>query len=219
MPPINTLPMALPPHFWHLLTRLGEMQILLPAALLACLPLMREPGSRAFAGHWWLALGVGTVLTTATKLAFIGWGVGIPALNFTGISGHAMFAAGVYPVLAALLATRLSPLPQRLAFVGGVALAVGVGISRIEVGAHSLSEVIAGLALGGCVTAATVWRGHLPRKVTHPIFQLLVIAWMVLTPVHTPQSRSHYFVTRLSLMLAGHDVPHTRAELLRKAGP
>lgn len=207
--------MALPPHFWHLLTRLGEMQILLPAALLACLPLLREPTSRAFVGRWWLAVGTAAVLTTATKLAFIGWGIGISALNFTGISGHAMFAASVYPVLVAVLASRLPPAVQRLAFTAGLALAVGVGISRIEVGAHSMSEVIAGLALGGLVTLATTWRGPLPRDATQPIFQLLVIAWMVLTPVHTPQSRSHYFVTRLSLMLAGHDVPHTRAELLR----
>ena len=209
--------MVLPPYFWHFLTRLGEMQILLPAAFLACIPLLHEPTSRGFVGRWWLAVGLATLLTTATKLAFIGWGIGISALNFTGISGHAMFAAAVYPVLAALLASRLPPALQRLAFATGVTLAVGVGISRIEVGAHSMSEVIAGLALGGLVTLAATWQRPLPRDATRPIFQLLVIAWMVLTPVHTPQSRSHYFVTRLSLMLAGHDVPHTRAELLKNA--
>jgi membrane-associated phospholipid phosphatase len=208
--------MATFPLFWHLLTRLGEMQILLPAALLACWPVGRKPAFQTMALRWWLALLVGTVLTTATKLAFIGWGVGIVALNFTGISGHAMFAAGVYPVLAAVLASRWPPAAQRIAFALGVALAVGVGISRIEVGAHSWSEVIAGLALGGAVTAATLWRQQLPRNATGPVIQLLIVAWMVLTPVHTPQSRSHYFVTRLSLMLAGHEAPHTRAELLKR---
>lgn len=209
--------MALPLHFWHLLTRLGEMQILLPAALLTCLPLLREPSAKAFVARWWLAVGLAAVLTTATKLAFIGWGLGISALNFTGISGHAMFAAAVYPVMAALLASRLAPALQRLAFVAGVALALGIGISRIEVGAHSMAEVIAGLVLGGWVTLAAVVRSQVPRDATRPSIQLLVIAWMVLMPLHTPQSRSHYFVTRLSLLLSGHDMPHTRAELLRNA--
>jgi membrane-associated phospholipid phosphatase len=207
--------MALSPHFWHLLTRLGEMQILLPAALLACLPMVRVPEFKPFLMRWWLTLALATAITTATKLAFIGWGLGIGALNFTGISGHAMFAAAVYPVLVAVLASRLAPTAQRIAFWGGIALAVGVGISRIEVGAHSVSEVIAGLALGGWVTTAVMWRRPLPRKATGPFIQALVIAWMVLTPVHTPQSRSHYFVTRLSLMLAGREAPHTRAELLK----
>ncbi len=209
--------MAPSPNFWHLLTRLGEMQILLPAALLACVPPLREPSPRGFVARWWLALGLAALLTTATKLAFIGWGIGISALNFTGISGHAMFAAAIYPVLAAVLASRLPPTWQRLAFAAGVALALGVGISRMEVGAHSVAEVISGLLLGGSVTLIALWRSCLPHNVTRPIFQLLVIAWVVLTHIHTPQSRSHYFVTRLSLLLAGRDVPHTRAELLRHA--
>ena len=207
--------MALTPHFWHLLTRLGEMQILLPAALLASVPMLGVTGLHNFLLRWWLAIVLAAAITTATKLAFIGWGVGIATLNFTGISGHAMFAAAIYPLLCAVLASKFSSALQRGALIGGLVLAVGVGISRVEVGAHSLSEVIAGLALGGAATAAVMVHQPLPRDATRLIFQCIVIAWMVLTPAHTPQSRSHYFVTQLSLMLAGRDTPHTRADMLK----
>jgi hypothetical protein len=40
-------------HFWHLLTRLREAQILLPAALLAALALLRRPDARPLAA-WWM---------------------------------------------------------------------------------------------------------------------------------------------------------------------
>lgn len=203
--------------FWHLVTRLGEMQIVLPAALLASWPALRCPDTRAFALRWFGALAIAIALTTATKLAFIGWGIGISAINFTGISGHAMMAASVYPVLLLLLASRWRKDLQWAAFCCGAALALLVGFSRLQVHAHSASEVIAGLAVGAAVCAAAVWRATLPRQVTGLIFQSLVLAWMVLTPVHTPQANTHQWVTRLSLALAGHDTPHTRAQLLRRA--
>jgi membrane-associated phospholipid phosphatase len=137
------------PSLWHLLTRLGEMTLLMPAALLAALLLWHDDITRPLAQRWLTWLGVGALLTTATKLAFMGWGVGIAELDFTGVSGHAMFAAAIYPTLAVTLASRLSPLWQRVWLALGVLLAVAVGFSRIEVGAHSISEVIAGLAVGG----------------------------------------------------------------------
>ena len=85
--------------FWHLLTRLGEMQILLPAALLAMLAMFRRPEARPLAGWWGVFLMTAALITTASKVAFMGWGLGSAELDFTGISGHAMFAAAVYPLL------------------------------------------------------------------------------------------------------------------------
>ncbi len=85
--------------FWLLLTRLGEAPILLPAAMLALWALSRHAAGRRLALGWLGSLGSAVFLTTATKVAFIGWGLGWPAIDFTGISGHAMFAAAVYPLL------------------------------------------------------------------------------------------------------------------------
>jgi hypothetical protein len=101
--------------FWYLFTRLGEVQILLPAALLAMLVLSRRADTRPLATLWLGLLTLGALLTTASKIAFIGWGIGSAALDFTGISGHTMFAASVYPLLLGTLASRLPQWGQRTA--------------------------------------------------------------------------------------------------------
>ena len=207
------------PALWHLVTRLGEVHILLPAALLAALALLRQAQTRPMAGRWLLALLLAATLTTVTKLAFIGWGMGIRSLNFTGISGHAMFAAAIYPCLLAVMASRLPLTVQRLAVGAGLALAVAVGLSRIEVGAHSLSEVIAGLLLGGLVSAMALMPSGLPRRAMGLVLPAVVGLWLVLTPVHAPPMQTHSYVIRLSLALAGIQVPHTRAELLGSPRP
>ncbi len=201
--------------FWHAVTRLGEIQIILPAALIAIWPALKKPDTRIFALRWLSALAVAIALTTATKLAFIGWGIGSGALNFTGISGHAMMSASVYPLLLALLASNGAQPLQKVAFACGTVLALLVGVSRLQVQAHSVSEVAAALILGAAVTSFTVWHRPLPQRATGLVCQALVLAWVLLSSMSAPPIRTHILVTRLSLTLAGHDKPHTRAELLR----
>lgn len=202
--------------FWHLLTRLGEAQILLPAALLAALSLLRRPEGRPLVAWWLTLLGFATLLTTASKVAFIGWGVGWPELNFTGISGHAMFAAAVYPLLLGTLNSRAGPAGRRLAVIAGAALALLVGASRIVIGAHSASEVVAGLLLGGAASTAALSLIRLPRAWISPLIPTAAALWLTLTPAHAPPSQTHSMVTRLSLKLSGHTTPYTRAEMLRE---
>lgn len=205
--------------FWHLLTRLGEMQILLPAAALALVSLFWRPDARRLARFWVLFLLGSTLVTTASKVAFIGWGIGIPAIDFTGFSGHAMFAAAVYPLLFTTLASHAPRGAQRLALAGGFALALLVGISRIEVGAHSWSEVIAGLLLGSAVSIAALAQASLPRAVIGRLVPVLVAVWLLIMPIHAPETLSHSLVTRLSLTLSGKMAPHTRHDMLRDQRP
>ena len=201
--------------FWHLLTRLGEAQILLPAALLAALSLLRRPEGRPLVAWWLGLLGIATLVTTASKVAFIGWGVGWPELNFTGISGHAMFAAAVYPLLLGTLNSRAGPAGRRLGVLMGGVLALLVGASRIVIGAHSGSEVMAGLLVGGTTSAAALALIRLPRDLISPLIPAAVTLWLVLTPAHAPPSQTHSMVTWLSLKLSGHTTPYTRADMLR----
>jgi membrane-associated phospholipid phosphatase len=211
--------MSAEPHhfqtFWHLLTRLGEMQILLPAALLAMLTLLRRSDSRPLAVWWLVFLLAAAGLTTASKLAFMGWGIGSAALDFTGISGHAMFAAAVYPLLLGTLASHAAPAGQRLAVAAGFVLALLIGISRLQVGAHSDSEVVAGLLLGAAASAGALMLTRLPQAVIGPVLPALVAAWVLVMPLQAPPSQSHGLVTKLSLLLSGQQKPHTRASLLR----
>ena len=202
-------------HLWHLVTRLGEAQILLPAALLALLLLLRNADSRPLAVRWWLMVGTAALLTTASKVAFIGWGIGSSELNFTGISGHSMFAAAVYPLLFDTLASNAPHWGRRFALLVGCVLALLVGVSRVMVGAHSGSEVLAGLLLGAAVTVAASGLVRRP-PVAHSLALPVVTAlWLAVMTVYAPASRSHATVTQLALMLSGHTKPYARSDMLR----
>jgi membrane-associated phospholipid phosphatase len=205
--------------YWNLLTRLGEVQILLPAALLAMLVLAHRADTRPLATNWLGLLCLTALLTTASKIAFIGWGVGSATLDFTGISGHTMFAAAVYPLLSATLTSRLPPWGQQVAVAAGFALALLVGVSRLEVGAHSVSEVVAGLLLGGAASAFAMARAGLPRSPMGSSLTVLVALWVLITPIHIPPVPTHSLVTRLALSLSGSQVPQTRRAMLFTPGP
>ncbi|HZV92830.1 MAG TPA: phosphatase PAP2 family protein [Caldimonas sp.] len=208
-----------PSTFWHLVTRLGEAQIVLPAAILTALALFRRPQGRSLSVAWMGWLFVAVVLTTATKVAFIGWGVGWAALDFTGISGHAMFSSSIYPVL---LGASFRPMSRRGWWIGvaiGVALALLIGVSRVVVGAHSVSEVVAGLLLGFAVSAASMRHDAIGLGFLHPLLPVVIALWLVLTPTQASASRTHSAVTRLSLLLSGHARPFTRRDLLRRLHP
>ena len=62
--------------------------------------------------------------------------------------GHSATAAALYAAVALVLARRRSPRTRALLAGVAVAIAVGVAISRVMLGVHWLSDVIAGLAFG-----------------------------------------------------------------------
>jgi PAP2 superfamily len=211
--------------FWSIVTRFGEAQILLPLALGLALLMWQRGASKRLALGWlgWIAVVAG--ITTASKLAFIGWGVGSADLDFTGISGHAMFAGAIYPVLMRLLpggSSQRATLWRSLGVTGGVMLAALVAISRVMVHAHSLSEVLAGLALGLAASALTLRLATPSRVVATPMprwMPALVAAWLVVLPHSAPASVTHWLVTQLALTLSGRSVPYQRSDLLRRTEP
>ncbi len=98
----------------------------------------------------------------------------------------------------------------------GVTLALLIGISRAMVNAHSVSEVIAGLALGGLASAVAVWRAGLPGGRISLWVPALALAWLTTVPAYAPPSPTHAIVTRLALKLAGHEQPYMREPWLRE---
>ena len=213
--------------FWLAVTRLGEAQILLPAFCAGALWLAfaRPAGARGRAAQgaahahdhparrsalrWMASIVATTAITTVSKVAFLGFGLGIAALDFTGFSGHAMYATAVLPVLAAVVGGR------RGAIVG-VLLAALVTYSRVNLGAHSWSEAISGLVLGAAAAGWTLadYLAH-PGAVRAPWWlPLLLLAWLTLLPMRAPPSRTHGLVVSISLKLSGRARPYTRFELL-----
>ncbi|MED5620988.1 phosphatase PAP2 family protein [Ideonella sp. BN130291] len=212
MPPVP----ADPSPAWLLITRLGEAQILLPALLAVLTWFVLRLGALRVAATWLLCVSVAVGLTTITKVAFLGWGIGYAPWNFTGISGHAMFAAAVLPVLGATLAATAAPASRPLAAVIALALAALIAYSRVQVGAHSPSEALAGWMLGAVASTLAVLLARAPHSHAPKALMLGLVLWLLLTPASAPRSRTHDWVTRLSLALSGHSQPYTRQMMLER---
>jgi len=206
-----------PATFWHVITRLGESQILLPTATALAIWLAWRGRLPGLALGWFGALTLAVIAVVVSKVAFMGYGIGWAAIDFTGISGHSMCSAAFYPIAGLCMFGALRGADsQRSRAVGlgvGIVLAVLIGISRLTVGAHSLSEVLAGLVLGGAVTAAALARSRWPR-VTPPLWMPVVLTlWLGITPAHAPASPTHGWVTSLALKVSGRQAPYTREDL------
>ncbi|QPF71595.1 phosphatase PAP2 family protein [Roseateles sp. DAIF2] len=214
VPPDAVSPSLAP--FWHLITRLGEAQILLPlvGAAAAWLWLAAEQGRLAL--RWGLAIGLAALLTTLSKLAFMGWGLGSARWDFTGISGHAMFAGACLPVLAWVGLLARGDRARRVAVVGGFLLAALVAWSRLEVRAHSPSEALAGALLGGLASAWVLWGAPTLRLALPLWLPAGLAAAVLLLPLSAPRSRSHELMMELSRQLSGRQQVYTRHELHRR---
>lgn len=138
---------------WQWVSFFGDSTVLLPsAAALFVVLLLRRP-SRLLAWQWGLLFGITGTIVCASKLAFMGWGVGIREIDFTGFSGHTALSAAFWPIFLWLLCARGTVALRRVAIVAGYMLAGLVGFSRLAIHAHSTSEVVAGLVLGCCGSA------------------------------------------------------------------
>jgi membrane-associated phospholipid phosphatase len=214
------LSLPLSPGAWHAVTRFGEAGILIPCALLlaAWLALATRDWRPVLA--WLLPLVAAIALTTASKIAFLGFGLGSTRLDFTGFSGHSMFAAAVYPMLAYAVSARLR-IGWRIAAVGlAYAFALVVAVSRYWVEAHSPAEVVLGFWLGAAASAAAMLALRGAQHLALPRVLAFVLAlWLAWTPREPVLLPSHEIVTRVSLKLSGRSVPYTRAEMHRKEKP
>ncbi|RCA02177.1 phosphatase PAP2 family protein, partial [Klebsiella pneumoniae] len=135
---------------WQLISFFGDSTVLLPSAAALFIVLMLRKTSRLLAWQWSLLFGITGAIVCASKLAFMGWGLGIRKLDYTGFSGH---SAAFWPIFLWLLSARFSAGWQKAAVATGYILAAVVGYSRLVIHAHSVSEVIAGLLLGAAGSA------------------------------------------------------------------
>jgi len=165
---------------------------------------------------WTLLLSIAVLITTATKVAFIGWGIGNARWDFTGVSGHAMFAAVVFPLLLRATVSSAPPDWHRASIVLGYAFALLIAVSRVKVGAHSWSEVAAGFAVGTAASGFALTRVHMPAVDAPRLLIVGVAVWLVSMPAGAPPSPTHGWVTRLALAMSGRDVPYTRQDLYRR---
>lgn len=197
---------------WSGITHFGDVAITSLIALAIAAWLLAEDEKRL--ALWWSVLfGAGLGVVVATKMAFIGWGIGIRSLDFTGFSGHTMRSAAVMPVLFYLLLQRMPPVARYSGALLGLGFGALIGVSRLAVRAHSVSEVVTGWILGAAVSIAFLWLASisLRKHVFKPLRAMLVMLALLPAPyVHpTPTQK---WLTEFTLYFSGQDSPVPRAE-------
>jgi membrane-associated phospholipid phosphatase len=198
---------------WHWPSALGNAAQVLP--LLACVALllaMQSREARRGAAQWLIVAVAAGGIVAASKIAFYGWGTGVHAWNLTTPSGHTVGALVFWPVFLALLVPPAQTGWRRTAIALGVALALLCGMSRWMIHAHPLSEVLAGLAVGGLATLITLHAlrdRHLALSRAATIAGLLFAlgACSLLQPFALPSER---WFAQCGAWLAGRDAPLSR---------
>jgi undecaprenyl-diphosphatase len=137
--------------FMNTLTDFGSSPIIIPVfvAVVAVLLWKRRYGAAAFLG---LASGGALVLDVTMKLFFqrprqqLAWARVLPDYSFP--SGHTMNAVVFYVALALILWSVFGRRTGLVAMGVAIVLALGVGVSRIYLGYHYLTDVVGGLMAG-----------------------------------------------------------------------
>jgi membrane-associated phospholipid phosphatase len=138
---------------FHAITFLGNFVTLLAVTLVAVAILWRRR-ERTDALFVALAFVGAQVLSNGMKLGFRRERPFFPdplatESTFSFPSGHALVSVAVYGALALVLAGHLSsPWHRALLFAGTASLVLAIGFSRLYLGVHFLSDVLAGFAAG-----------------------------------------------------------------------
>lgn len=210
---VKTMPLN-PEEVWLVITHLGAASIMLPMFVLITAELWlaaQKPDLLA----WLLAMSAGGAIVLASKIAFIGWGWGSASLDFTGISGHTMLATSILPVWMGRL---LAEPDRRFSLAGvslGLAIGAAVGVSRLALGAHSPSEVMAGWFLGLAISL-TAYKVMRHRRAVQGVAGLAgAFLLLVLSPSWSGYFPTHKWEVGVALALSGHARPHVRQDLHR----
>jgi membrane-associated phospholipid phosphatase len=198
-------------NFWQALTDLGDAAFLASFALGITVWLAAR-SSLLLAAAWIAVFGAAILIVAATKLAFLGWGLGIHSIDFTGVSGHATLAGAIFPVLAYLAISRTHLLIRLVCQGLAVLLAIGIGVSRVVLNAHSPSEVVLGLMLGFAVSASIIKFVPVRGSERFPrIAPVLLVTMLGLgAAFYGERAHAQRWLVAVALQVSGRDRPFNR---------
>ncbi|RTD22862.1 phosphatase PAP2 family protein [Klebsiella pneumoniae subsp. pneumoniae] len=209
---------------WQLISFFGDSTVLLPSAAALFIVLMLRKTSRLLAWQWSLLFGITGAIVCASKLAFMGWGLGIRELDYTGFSGHSALSAlsaAFWPIFLWLLSARFSAGLRKAAIITGYVLAAVVGYSRLVIHAHSVSEVIAGLLLGAAGSALFLLLQKRTSDCDYKTIPWGGIACLVMVPLILLHSGSkaptQTLLGQIATAIGPLDKPFTREDLHKQA--
>lgn len=202
-------------HIVHILTYFGDSMLLIPTAAIMALLFHRKSDNKYTAWYWLLAFCTAGAIVSLSKIAFLGFGLGSARFNFTGFSGHSAMSATLWPVMFWLLTARLSAW-RGAAIAVGYLIPLMVGVSRLVLNYHSVSEVIAGLTLGYTLSTLFLIGQRHTRLRGFTLWQLSIALLLPLLLIgHGRIATTQQFLQRLSVQIAGIDHAWTREELLK----
>jgi len=163
------------------LTNFGDAMVVLPVAAVTLAWLTRVAGGRT-AALWCGALllcGGGTALL---KIYFGTCTAPLESLNSP--SGHASMSTLVYGSLALIVGAEAAPWQRFAAAALGAAAIVGIALSRIVLGAHSMAEVALGLVIGAVALALFARRYLETRPAVRHIWPLVAAVALLILVLH-----------------------------------
>jgi len=197
---------------WNAITNLGDTSILLPCALLIALVLVLQASTRRLCVTWLAVVMVGEAIVATTKVLFMGWRLGIASLDFVGLSGHTTLSLLVWPVVFSLFLGR-RVVWRTIGGAFGFLLASAIAVSRLEIHAHSVSEVVFGGILGAALSATFLV--HYRRRV-HAVALPRWIAIILILPIAIGYGRAmptESILAAVARTISGHSFVYTRADL------
>lgn len=203
-------------HLVHILTYFGDSMLLIPTAAIMALLLHYKSEDKRTAWYWVLAFCTAGAVVSLSKIAFLGFGIGSARFNFTGFSGHSAMSATLWPVMLWLLSGRLANVWRGVAVACGYLIPLMVGLSRLVLNYHSVSEVIAGLTLGFTLSSVFLFsQRHIRPRGFSPLQLAIALLLPLLLIGHGRIATTQQFLQRLSVQIAGIDHAWTREELLK----
>ena len=165
---------------------------------------------------WFGYLAFGLAVVVVSKVAFIGWGIGVRAWDFTGFSGHAERATMVMPVLCYTFFRQASATVRHVAVALGFLTALGASLSRYVLHCHSVSEVIGGALLGSVLAAAFIAGHGRAAAFSRGLPLVLAGGFVLLVAPRMEPGTSQHLLTDIALRVSGHHQPFTRDQWLRR---
>lgn len=193
--------------FWILFTKLADTTVLMPLAFALAGWLAYVKRWRA-AVYWLFLFCAGLGVVAASKVAYVGWGIGVASIDFKGFSGHAMRATAVMPVLSYLLLQTRKTSAILVTLSAAFGFSIAIAISRLVLHEHSMSEVIGGLILGGAIGVGFLASNQARRIMPLNKGIVALLIFIAIPGTLAKPAPTEYWIENVALYLSGHEQPY-----------
>lgn len=157
---------------------------------------------------WCVMFAAGLSVVAVSKIAFLGWQAGVPSLDFHALSGHALRATAVLPVLFFVVLQGTPTYWRTGGVLLGIGGSVGLAVLLVHFQFHTASEVVASVLLGAIVSLGYIHVAakHPAPRITRWTVPVSMIVFIAVFSVK-PSVITHRLVD-VALYLSGRERPY-----------